>query len=274
MAADDGSGLNTAADITSGVGGIASVIPIAGPIISAGAGIASGIMKGIAAKKQAAQAALVRQQALDAQKQTLRPEFLQAQRMRQMSVLAGLPGYDLASNALDANTAAAVRSIRESSPDGGSTLAAISAAIGQQNAAQNQLSIKNSEYKAGQFDKLTGDTWNIGEQQRGLEDRRDLIQKQGLQAASALENASTYNKQNGFDTITGAIGSTASALSSYAGKQRDDAKMINLMKLMYPELYKKMAAAKTGTATPAATVDPTATPYQDAGNYSLPDNVG
>ncbi len=62
--------------------------------------------------------------------------------------------------------------------------------------------------------KVGQTNWDIGEKERQLEDKRDLVKQQGLTAASALENAATYNKQGAANTILGAIGSTAASLGA------------------------------------------------------------
>ena len=170
----------TAGNVIGAVSPALSAIPYVGTILSAAGGIASGLLKQSAAKKQAEQAERMRKEALATQKQKIRPEFAEKQRLEKMSYLAGLPALEQSKKTLEENTASNLRAIREYSPNGAATLAAISAGLSAQGAASNKLSIENAQYKAGQLDKIGSTSWAIGEKQRQLEDIRDKQMATGL----------------------------------------------------------------------------------------------
>lgn len=212
--------LGTAGAVVSSISPALSAIPYVGGILSAAGTVAGGLMQQAAAKKQAAQAAKIRQDALNTQKQGLRPEFLAKKRMDEMGYLSGLPGYNLAKENIDEDAASNLRAIRDGSPNGTATAAAVAAGLELGNKANRELDIKNAEYKAGKLNDVGTTEWAIGEKQRDLENIRDMQRKEGLTAASAMENASTANKMNAANTITGALTSTVASLGKTAQNQQ------------------------------------------------------
>lgn len=229
-----------ASDIVGTVGGAASgIASMTGvgswlaPIISlATTGISAGL-KASEASKQKEQAEKMRREALNTQKQALRPEFKEKQRIEKMQYLAGLPALGQAQKTLDENTASNLRAIREQSPNGAATLAAISAGLSAQGRATNDLSIKNAEYKDRMLTNIGGTSWSIGEKQRALEDIRDKQMATGLSSAAAMESAATYNKQNAADTLLGGISSTATSLAGNSigggGKTTNEGNIASLL---------------------------------------------
>jgi hypothetical protein len=209
------------------------MIPMVGPVISMAGGIAGGILEKNEAEDQAAQAEKVRKEALGLKPDKLNKEFYQKLRKDQMSELAGLPGKQLWQQMLEQKTANDMRSIRESSPNGAAALASASAALGQENQALNTLAIKDSEFRQDAANTVGNDLWNLGLQKRGNEDRRDQWKREGLQAASALENAATANRMGGANKIIGSIGSTATALSSNAQGQSNNQQWMDFLKDYY-----------------------------------------
>lgn len=212
-------GLGTAGGVISAVSPALSAIPVAGAFLSAAGSIAGGLMQSAAAKKQAAQAEKIRKDALSAKTQALRPEFLSKKRMDNMAYLSGLPGYGLAKENIDEQAATNLRAIRENSPTGAATVSAISSALQLGNKANRELDINNAEFRAKKLSDVGNTEWAIGEKQRQLEDIRDQTKREGLTAASAMENAATANKMNAANTITGAITSTATSLGKTAQQQ-------------------------------------------------------
>lgn len=218
-----------ASGIVKGVSGIAGSIPYVGPIISAVGGIVGGVLEQEEAKKQAEQAARARKEAMNLKPDALNPEFKQALQSAKMAELGGLPGLELWKQQLGAKSANNLRSILESSPSGAATLAAMSAAIGSENNALNELAIQDMAYKQEQNKEVRDLLWQTGLQKRGLEDRRDVWKREGLQSASALENAATYNKVNSINKILGSITSTASSLTSNVSDGNKDALWSNYL---------------------------------------------
>ena len=221
-----GTGLKTAAPLL-------SAVPYVGPILSMGAGIAGGLLEQSAAKKQQEQAAKAREEALGLKPANIQGEFYQKFRADKAAELAGLPGKQLWQNMLDQRLAGDVRSIRESAPTGAAALAAASAAMGRQSSDLNTLAIKDAEFKAMQAKDTRNTLWDLGLQKNRQEDIRNVRQREGLTAASALENAATYNKQNAINKILGTVGGTASAIASNVDSQGKDEKWMQFLMELY-----------------------------------------
>ncbi len=230
-------------DIVKGVGAGLNAVPLVGPIFGAIGGIVGGSLEAEEAAQQKEQAERIRKDALAAEKQALRPEFLQKYRADKAAELSGLPGLDLYKNWLGAQMANNVRNIRETSPSGSRTASAISLLLGRQNDAYNKLGMQNAEYKAGLGKDVRNDLWNLGLQQRSLEDKRDLVKQQGLTAASAMENAATYNRQNAYNKILGSAAQGVSTLAKGFGNQQSDNGWQDFMAQYY-------LGNNTGEATP------------------------
>ena len=236
-----------ASEIVKGVGGAAS--GIAGmtgvgswlaPIIGLGTNLVGGMLEKGEAAKQAAQAQKVRQQALKTKAQAIQPEYLQKLRMDNMAALSGIPGLDIQKQALEAQNANTSRAIRESSPNGAATLAAMAAAKGLENQSLNDLMAKNEAFKANALKEVGETVKGIGAEKQSLQDKADVVKMKGLQAASALDAASTYNKQNAINKMLGAATSTVGALTKNIGGENDDAA---LKKLLQGYLMKQKTGA-------------------------------
>lgn len=210
-------GTQTAATAIKTITPMLGMIPGIGQVASVAGGIIGGVLENDVANNQAAQAEKMRKEALRTQTQALRPEFAQAERIRKMQALQGLQGKEQIAENIDENIAANLRSIKESSPQGATATAAISALVNKANAQKRELGIKDAQIKYDATGKLADTKWDMGLQQRGLEDRRDLQRTQGLTAASAMENAATANKMNATNKIIGSVTSTATALTKNAG---------------------------------------------------------
>lgn len=198
-----------------GAGDIASLAMGANPYggaVEMGAGLIKGITESAAAAAQAARADKLREQAKQVQTQTIRPEFLTAEHNAQMASMYGLPGLQAYRDQIGSNIANSIRAIKESSPNGEATLAAISSTLANGNKSTNDLSAQDaqSQERKGQYANDT--IWNVGLQQRGLEDRRDKEKQQILAQAGALENASTANKQTGINDAVGGVEQGASQI--------------------------------------------------------------
>lgn len=218
-----------ASGIVKSISGIGGMIPYIGPAVSAIGGIVGGVLEGEEAKKQAEQAARARKEAMGLKPDALNPEFRQSLQSAKMAELSGLPGLGLWKEQLGQKSANNLRAILESSPSGAATLAAMSAAVGQENQALNQLGLSDMAYKAERNKEVRDALWQTGLQKRGLEDRRDVWKREGLNAAAALENAATYNKVNSIDKIIGSVTSTASSLTANAQQEKKDAMWSNYL---------------------------------------------
>jgi hypothetical protein len=206
----DGEG--TAGTVISDVAPALGAVPYVGPILSAAASIGGGLLQSDAAKKQAAQAAQVRQNALNTQVQPMRPEYLAALHLAQMRSLGGLPGLQTDKTDLAQQLADQIRYIRMASPGGNQALAAMSKAVAANSTGLQKLQAQDLNYR-GLADKDVADTlWKVGDAGRNLENIRDTQRTQGLTAAAALENASMVNKQQGASTALGAVSTGANQL--------------------------------------------------------------
>lgn len=215
-------GVGTAGNVISTVAPMTSAIPIAGPIISGALGLVGGILQKTAAEKQADQAAQIRKDALATEKQALRPEFLRSMRIRKMQALQGMPGKDLAELGLDEDIAANIRGIKESSPQGATATAAISALLNRANAQKRNIQQQDAQFRYDATGKVADTEWELGNQQRGLEIAQINQRNQGLTAAAGMENAAMANDMTGNNTILGSISSTASSLANNARPAQND----------------------------------------------------
>jgi len=231
------------ADTTSGaIKGVSSGlqgVPIIGGILSGIGTMIGGFVEKDAAKKQALQAERIRREALMNKAQGIQKEYLQKLKMDEMAALGGIPGLDIHKQALEAQNADTARAIRESSPNGAATLAAMAATKGLENQSLNELMAKNEAYKAGALKDVGETIKGIGGEKQSLQDKADAVKARGLQAASALEAASTYNKQNAINKMLGAATSTIGSLTKNDDGDSEDA---NLKKLLAQYLMKQ----KTG----------------------------
>ncbi len=209
----DYSGQQTAGTVIKSVAPALNAVPYVGGLLSMAATIGGGALEADAAKKQAAQAEKIRQDALRLKTQPLRPEFQQKKNMDMAAYLAGFPGYEQMKLALGEDLANSIRSIHESSPSGAAAVTAIAAVQRQKEKAMTDLGVKNAMFKTDALNQLGNTVWNIGEKQRQLEDIRDKQKAEGLTAANAFDAAATYNKMGGINKILGAVGSTATSLT-------------------------------------------------------------
>lgn len=219
----------TAGSVIKSVSPALSAIPFVGSALSAIGTFAGGMLEQDAAKKQAAQAEKIRQEALRTKAQQLQPEFLQKLKMDEMAALGGIPGLDLHKQALEAKNADTARAIRESSPNGAATLAAMAATKGLENQSLSELMAKNEAYKAGALKDVGETVKGIGGEKQSLQDKADIVKRQGLQAASAFDAASTYNKQNAINKMLGAATSTVGSLTKNIDANSEDAALRKLL---------------------------------------------
>jgi len=192
--------------------------PYAGAI-EAGAGAIKGITEAIAASQQADRAAKLRDKANQVPTQQIRPEFKAAQQNAQMASMYGLAGKQGYQDQINSNISNSIRAIKESSPNGEATLAAIGGTLANANKATNDLSLEDANAQERKGLAANQVLWNVGAQQRSLEDKRDAQQAAIRGQAAALENAATANKQTG---INDALGGVEQGASQVFKKNTDD----------------------------------------------------
>lgn len=239
----------TAGSLIKTVSPALGAIPYVGPILSMAGNITGGLLEADAAKKQQEQAAKEREAALGMKPAQVNPLFTQKLKADKAAELAGMPAKALWQQMLDARKAADIRAIQESSPSGAATLAAISAAEGNQNTSLNDLMVKDAMWRADMGEKTRGTLWDVGLQANRQEDIRNERQAQQLQAAGALEAAGTFNKQNAINKIIGGVTSTASSLTANAQKQENDAAWMKFLEDYYMKNGELPETTTTTTTT-------------------------
>jgi len=248
MADESGETLNTSGGVLKTTTGALGAIPIVGPILSAVGGIAGGVMQGVAANKQRQQAEQIRKAALMAQKAGLRPEYAAKLRLDQMLASSDQPGLDQYKKSQEQMLATHLRTIREASPNGAATVAAISAALANENQDMNRILAGNEAYKAGKMADVGNTLWNVGDKQRYLEDLRDQEKARGLTAASAFENAATANKMNAANTIIGSLTSAGSNMMSNMQQQENQDALTKMYNAYLMNEYKTGKTVPTSVA--------------------------
>lgn len=181
-----------------------SAVPYVGPALTALASIGGGLLKGDAAKKQAARAAALRAQQVPLQ--GVAPAYQRKLNLDEMTALAGTPGYNQAKSDLDASTAQNLRAIADRSPSGGATLEAMGNALYQKNLGLQKLDAANAAYRAAGQGNVSADLATIGGQEDSklVQQHADIALNQA--GAANLENAATSNKYGGINQVVNAVG--------------------------------------------------------------------
>ena len=194
----------------SGIGGIIAGANPYGAAIEAASGAIEGITQAATAAQQMKRAQQLRDQANQTQAEAIRPEFLTAEHNAEMQSLYGLPALNAYQQKIGQNIAGSVRAIKNSSPNGGATLAAIDNALASGNNSETDLDAKDAQAQENKAQNANQQIDFVGEQQRKLQDIQDK-QKLALQTqAGNLETASTINKQQGINSALGGITQGAS----------------------------------------------------------------
>ena len=166
------------------------------------------------AKEQKKRAGELQQEAKNVKKREIRPEYMTALNEAELSALKPMANYEAAKANIDANSANALRSIREASPYGGVTADAISAVLGNQNKELVNLDATQGEFKLRNRQNAMQELKGVGAEQERLT-QEQLAEKRAIMAsAEALLQSSTANKQNALETV----GSTVAGLGTSLGK--------------------------------------------------------
>lgn len=196
--------MGAASGALKGVGGIASMIPGYGTMIGAGLSAIGGILDMVDASKQKEEAEKIQKKAEQVKKQPLEKEFLQTLRGKKMLALSGLPEYERAKENIDLGAANALKSIKESSPYGGSVADAINAVLNKGSQQKADLDAQQAQAKLGLQKEVLDTLWNVGGQQRELTKEQRARQEALYSQAQDLMSAATANKQIGREKAIGA----------------------------------------------------------------------
>jgi len=199
---------------------------LAGTAIGALAQIPQMINQFQVAKEQKKRAGELQQEAKNVKKREIRPEFMTALNEAELLAQSGMPTYGAAKENIDANSANALRSIREASPYGGATADAISAVLTNQNKELVNLDATQGQFKLGNRQNAIQELKGVGAEQERLTQEQLEEKRRIMASAEALLQAGTANKQNALETV----GSTVAGLGTSLGKGISAASDINTLK--------------------------------------------
>lgn len=166
------------------------------------------------AKEQKKRAGELQAEAKNVKKRDIRPEFMTALNEAELLAQSGMPTYGAAKANIDANSANALRSIREASPYGGVTADAISAVLANQNKELTNLDATQGEFKLRNRQNAMQELKGIGAEEERLTQEQLDEKRKIMASAEALLQSSTANKQNALETV----GSTVAGLGTSLGK--------------------------------------------------------
>ena len=197
-----------------GGGGMANIAGGIGAVVTTVAGVVEASQKMKEAKAQAKKAEDLRRSANYVAKEMLRPEFKQVQDAQTIASTYGLNNRNRYEQNIDSQVANMNRDATAVGSSGGASLAALSGAYNKGLGAYNDLAMKDSEIQQGKMNQLYQTTWNIGDEQRKLEQEQTRKKENILAQAAALDAAATANRINAHETAAGA---TMQGAAMYAG---------------------------------------------------------
>jgi len=197
-----------------GGGGMANIAGGIGAVVTTVAGVVEASQKMKEAKAQAKKAEDLRRSANYVAKEMLRPEFKQVQDAQTIASTYGLNNRNRYEQNIDSQVANMNRDATAVGSSGGASLAALSGAYNKGLGAYNDLAMKDSEIQQGKMNQLYQTTWNIGDEQRKLEQEQTRKKENILAQAAALDAAATANRMNAHETAAGA---TMQGAAMYAG---------------------------------------------------------
>jgi len=197
-----------------GMGGLMNAAGGIGAVVTTVAGVVEASQKMKEAKAQAKKAEDLRRSANYVAKEMLRPEFKQVQDAQTIASTYGLNNRNRYEQNIDSQVANMNRDATAVGSSGGASLAALSGAYNKGLGAYNDLAMKDSEIQQGKMNQLYQTTWNIGDEQRKLEQEQTRKKETILAQAAALDAAATANRMNAHETAAGA---TMQGAAMYAG---------------------------------------------------------
>ena len=178
------------------------------------------------AKEQKKRAGELQQEAKNVKKRDIRPEYMTALNEAELLAQSGMPTYGAAKANIDANSANALRRIKEGGVQGVGVADAISAVLANQNKELVNLDATQGQFKLGNRQNAMQELKGVGAEQERLT-QEQLAEKRAIMAsAEALLQSSTANKQNALETV----GSTVAGLGTSLGKGISAAADIKTMK--------------------------------------------
>lgn len=212
------SSAGTAGTVVKTAGGFASAIPVVGGIVGGVMSGVGGILDMVDAQQQEKEYDKLRKKAEQLKKGALEPQYLQALRGLKMQSLSGMPGYEQSQQAIDINSANALKSIKESSPYGGTVVDAINATLNKGSQQKTDLAGQQSRFRYDSKNKMLDYLSGVGDKSRELTIEQRKRQEALYSQAQDLLAASTANKQIGREKALGGGIMAAGGIAKLAGR--------------------------------------------------------
>jgi hypothetical protein len=166
------------------------------------------------AKEQKKRAGELQQEAKNVKKRDIRPEYMTALNEAELLSLKPMANYEAAKANIDANSANALRSIREGGVNGVLAANTISAVLANQNKELTNLDATQGQFKLANRQNAIQELKGVGAEQERLTQEQLDEKRKIMASAEALLQSSTANKQNALETV----GSTVAGLGTALGK--------------------------------------------------------
>ena len=146
------------------------------------------------------------------------PAYLEAEKMREIGLMKGLPGYKQYEEGISGNMADLAAKGKQAALSGGDYLAFLSGLYGQENQAVRNLQTSDANYRANSLNQLIGMKTIIGQEQSRNEAIKRQQQDELYKQANDLETAATANKTNADNQlVSGITGAFTGILGGAAG---------------------------------------------------------
>jgi len=170
------------------------------------------------AREQMKRQGELRAEAMKLRAPKVSPAYLEAQKMREIGLMKGLPGYAQYEEGISGNMADMAAKGKQAALSGGDYLAFLSGLYGQENQAVRNLQTSDANYRANSLNQLIGMKTIIGQEQSRNEAIKRQQQDELYKQANDLETAATANKTNADNQLTSGItGAFTGILGAAAG---------------------------------------------------------
>jgi hypothetical protein len=178
------------------------------------------------AKEQKKRAGELQQEAKNVKKREIRPEYMTALNEAELLSLKPMANYEAAKANIDANSANALRAIKEGGVQGVGVADAISAVLANQNKELVNLDATQGQFKLGNRQNAMQELKGVGAEEERLTQEQLDEKRKIMASAEALLQSSTANKQTALENV----GSTVTGLGTSLGKGISAGADINTLK--------------------------------------------
>lgn len=239
--------------------------------VLAGAGALFNAVDNIAlGKEQEDRSADLKNQGDAVQKPELRPEFRDAERMREMAYLTGLPGMKNAKQTIGSEMAYQAAIGKQGATTGGDYLNYLNAIYGNSSKTFENLFAKDEAYRTDQLEGLAKTRWAIGEEEKMNEAIQRKKQDDLRAQANNLETAATQNTHEG---VRGIFGSAMNMLGMGLGGAMGGTDMSEAQKSgHYKSVFDETGATdnQKSSVTDNQYYQPSADQTNGVGDFSVP----